>query len=416
VRNGSREKAEAVYKSGIAKKARPVNAIEDAYNAFLAKVPAASGSTPAPVPAPTSAPSARKPAGLAVPEPDPPGSRSLTSSASDTFLAPGPGASADARAAYKRLTYMRQHMRTGGAPAPGKRREVLQLHLPAIFTPAGAEFCFEEARARHLGLLDKAWPPPEPWEFRFRAAPPAPAPAAAGPSVKFAEAVTTHAAAEDASFASTVSPPPSPGRAAAAAGGAFDSRTTVLRRMGAMGAGFGAPAAEPTMTINTKESLADVYGMMNSPEKPLRAAAAPGSKYAPVRRVAAAGRAPALTSLAALTESAEGAPFEDDAPAPVRYPKSPVTGAARPAFTPCMSADARTSRWWLTSPQLPVSSPLSTSRTRRRRHRSHRPSSRRSSMRTRSRLPRLQLPVHIEHDMCRVLSLTSHTSIPAVCR
>lgn len=40
--------------------------------------------------------------------------------------------------------------------------------------------------------------------------------------------------------------------------------------------------AEPTVTLATKEALADVFGMYNSPEKTTRLA---GSKYAPVRKV-----------------------------------------------------------------------------------------------------------------------------------
>ena len=43
--------------------------------------------------------------------------------------------------------------------------------------------------------------------------------------------------------------------------------------------------AEPTVTLATKEALADVFGMYNSPEKSMRFGAALGSKHAPVRRV-----------------------------------------------------------------------------------------------------------------------------------
>lgn len=40
--------------------------------------------------------------------------------------------------------------------------------------------------------------------------------------------------------------------------------------------------AEPTVTINTKEALADVFGMYNSPDK---TKIFPGSKHAPVKKV-----------------------------------------------------------------------------------------------------------------------------------
>lgn len=43
--------------------------------------------------------------------------------------------------------------------------------------------------------------------------------------------------------------------------------------------------AEPTVTLATKEALADVFGMYNSPEKTTRSGTVVGSKYAPVRKV-----------------------------------------------------------------------------------------------------------------------------------
>lgn len=43
--------------------------------------------------------------------------------------------------------------------------------------------------------------------------------------------------------------------------------------------------AEPTVTINTKEALADVFGMYNSPEKTNRLAGIPGSKHAPLKKI-----------------------------------------------------------------------------------------------------------------------------------
>lgn len=41
---------------------------------------------------------------------------------------------------------------------------------------------------------------------------------------------------------------------------------------------------EPTVTINTKEALADVFGMYNSPDKTVKRMM-PGSKHAPVKRI-----------------------------------------------------------------------------------------------------------------------------------
>ncbi|KAF8739415.1 hypothetical protein AX14_009785 [Amanita brunnescens Koide BX004] len=42
--------------------------------------------------------------------------------------------------------------------------------------------------------------------------------------------------------------------------------------------------AEPTVTINTKEALADVFGMYNSPDK-TRSIGLPGSKHAPLKKI-----------------------------------------------------------------------------------------------------------------------------------
>jgi checkpoint serine/threonine-protein kinase len=43
---------------------------------------------------------------------------------------------------------------------------------------------------------------------------------------------------------------------------------------------------EPTVTINTKEALDDVFGMYNSPDKTvLRLEKVAGSKHAPVKKV-----------------------------------------------------------------------------------------------------------------------------------
>jgi checkpoint serine/threonine-protein kinase len=50
--------------------------------------------------------------------------------------------------------------------------------------------------------------------------------------------------------------------------------------------------AEPTVTINTKEALADVFGMYNSPDK---TKIFPGSKNAPVKKVEPPAILPRLT-------------------------------------------------------------------------------------------------------------------------
>jgi checkpoint serine/threonine-protein kinase len=43
--------------------------------------------------------------------------------------------------------------------------------------------------------------------------------------------------------------------------------------------------AEPTVTINTKEALADVFGMFNSPEKTAKLAAISGTANIPMKKL-----------------------------------------------------------------------------------------------------------------------------------
>ncbi|KAF8638244.1 hypothetical protein AX17_002266 [Amanita inopinata Kibby_2008] len=123
-------------------------------------------------------------------------------------------------------------------PAPGKRPEKLRFNLSLLFTEEGVEYSIQEARARSMGLLGKKW---------------APLPS---------------------SESSTVQSDPN-----------TDTKSTRF--------GFGGPrrkslmyggGAEPTVTINTKEALADVFGMYNSPDK-TRSIGLPGSKHAPLKKI-----------------------------------------------------------------------------------------------------------------------------------
>ncbi|THH33189.1 hypothetical protein EUX98_g969 [Antrodiella citrinella] len=103
----------------------------------------------------------------------------------------------------------------------GNRREKLRFNLSLLFTDDNVEYSVQEARARSMGLLGKKWGPP-------------------------------------------------PSDVPKETAGKFKR-----------GGGF----AEPTVTLATKEALADVFGMYNSPEKTMRSATLAGSKYAPVKRL-----------------------------------------------------------------------------------------------------------------------------------
>jgi checkpoint serine/threonine-protein kinase len=126
-------------------------------------------------------------------------------------------------------------------PAPGKRPEKLRFNLSLLFTEEGKEYSIQEARARSMGLLGKKWAPlpPEP-------------PYTKKPS---ASSLTR---LQQSSFK-------------------VDQNTTTARRKPVV-------MGEPTVTINTKEALADVFGMYNSPDK-TRIMQAPGSKHAPLKKV-----------------------------------------------------------------------------------------------------------------------------------
>ena len=116
-------------------------------------------------------------------------------------------------------------------PAPGKRPEKLRFNLSLLFTKENGEFSIAEARARSMGLLGKKWgPPPEATRVNFT-----------------------------------------------------DDGSKTRNTTGRKAVGFAAP--EPTVTLATKEALADVFGMYNSPDRSQRYGPVVGSKHAPVRKI-----------------------------------------------------------------------------------------------------------------------------------
>jgi checkpoint serine/threonine-protein kinase len=124
-------------------------------------------------------------------------------------------------------------------PTAGKRPEKLRLNLKLLFTEEGGEHSMPEARARSMGLLGKRWGPPPASELSR------------------ANSSTMRVNFND--------------------DGTKNTRNYTTQRSLATG--------EPTVTINTKAALADVFGMYNSPEKSTRLSTLPGTKHAPVRAV-----------------------------------------------------------------------------------------------------------------------------------
>lgn len=156
---------------------------------------------------------------------DPPTASSSTAPAAVSQAAPSPPSSSQVSSVdQKRERYALML----APPVPGKRPEKLRFNLSLLFTEDGTEYSMQEARARSMGLLGKKW-----------AAPPE-----AAHRVNFNDGPST-------------------------------GRTRTTRK-----------AFEPTVTLATKEALADVFGMYNSPERSVRLGAVVGSKHAPVHKVA----------------------------------------------------------------------------------------------------------------------------------
>ncbi|PFH52982.1 hypothetical protein AMATHDRAFT_1710 [Amanita thiersii Skay4041] len=128
-------------------------------------------------------------------------------------------------------------------PAPGKRPEKLCFNLSLLFND-GVEYSIQEARAKSMGLLGKKWAP-----LQTSNQPPF----SSSSSVSFAQSDETQKSTRF--------------------GGASKRKSLM----------YGG-ASEPTVTINTKEALADVLGMYNSPDK-TRSIGLPGSKHAPLKKV-----------------------------------------------------------------------------------------------------------------------------------
>ncbi|KAK2460352.1 hypothetical protein APHAL10511_007741 [Amanita phalloides] len=126
-------------------------------------------------------------------------------------------------------------------PPPGKRPERPRFNLSLLFTDEHVEYSIQEARARSIGLLGKTWAP-------------LPTKNSSQPSIS----VTRDDFSTDVQKSTRFGP---------------------SKRKSLYGGG-----AEPTVTINTKEALADVFGMYNSPDK-TRSIGLPGSKHAPLKKI-----------------------------------------------------------------------------------------------------------------------------------
>ncbi|KAI0719260.1 Mad3/BUB1 homology region 1-domain-containing protein [Cerioporus squamosus] len=278
-RGGRRQEADTVYRMGIQRRARPVDPLKRRYEEFKSR-------SSAPPPKATAAsPVSWKDA--------PPETRALRRSPLKNHTSMPGSSSRPSPTVRPRISQVHAHRPPAqitvpqptlppastlldqeykpyahmlAPPMPGKRKEKLRFNLSLLFTEDGVEYSMQEARARSMGLLGKKWgPPPAPERDR---------------RVGFSENTNK------------------------------GTKTTTTRKF--------ANGAEPTVTLATKEALADVFGMYNSPEKSMRFGPAAGSKHAPVRKIEpVTPMAPLLRSLS--NENAEASaknpafrPFVDE--------------------------------------------------------------------------------------------------------
>ncbi|KIJ62801.1 hypothetical protein HYDPIDRAFT_113900 [Hydnomerulius pinastri MD-312] len=238
-KEGRRTEADKVFRTGISRSARPIERLKKRYREFQSRPPAKPQST------------SFRPSGSAEVdairrnpfinhEPAPAISSASSSNAPTSTSAATSGSTSNSSPGHARYAPML------APPAPGRRPEKLRFNLSLLFTPSGVEYSAPEVRARSMGLLGKKWGPPPASELRDSSV--------GAMRVNF----------NDDGSRSTQN------MGATASGG--------RRKSVNIGGG------EPTVTINTKEALADVFGMYNSPDKTVKRAV-PGSKHAPVRKI-----------------------------------------------------------------------------------------------------------------------------------
>ena len=225
-----RTEADAIYQKGIQRRARPLDPLKRRYDEFKSRTSApppvqpsaAWQDAPAETRALRRAPLKNHPSSSI-----PSSSRDGRASSSRSASARSASTSTAAEQSYHPYALML------APPLPGKRKEKLRFNLSLLFTEDGTEYSMQEARARSMGLLGKKWgPPPVPERDR---------------------------------------------RVGFSSDASKSAKTSTTRKFAA--------GAEPTVTLATKEALADVFGMFNSPEKSMRFGPVPGSKHAPVRKI-----------------------------------------------------------------------------------------------------------------------------------
>ncbi|EIW84278.1 hypothetical protein CONPUDRAFT_120008 [Coniophora puteana RWD-64-598 SS2] len=270
---GLQVEADKAFRTGISAKARPVERLKKRYAEFQARQSPSSRPTPKPrrsfapsgsseVDALRKNPFKHFPAS-ALPPPSKgqaskisSASTSATASASSTTLSSTSSASTVTPSSAVKYGHSR-YAPMLAPPVPGRRPEKLRFDLSLLFTREGVEYSTAEVRARSMGLLGKKWGPPNPSELPASPVPPS----GSNTGDKGAGKMKVNF---------------------------NDDGTRSTQNMGWMASGKRKSFAgtnEPTVTINTKEALADVFGMYNSPERTVRSRIGVGGKHAPVKKI-----------------------------------------------------------------------------------------------------------------------------------
>lgn len=256
----SHKVADDIFRLGIKRNARPLERLKKRYAEFQAR-PSSSSSRPAPS---TSHPEGNTQSDILRHDPlknynilpqsrntRPKGTNTKpTIHASESPPRTGPAGGSGVYDPYAYIT---------APPSAGRRPAKLRFDLSLLYTEEGGEYSYQEARAKSMGLLGKKW----------------------GPDPISALSSSTSSIDSASSSSSSI-----------AVDFNDDDHKTIVPNRRQSRVGF-----EPTVTINTKEALADVFGMYNSPEKTLKIER-PGSKHAPVKKVEPVTPAPLVKPLA----------------------------------------------------------------------------------------------------------------------
>ncbi|KAH9051945.1 Mad3/BUB1 homology region 1-domain-containing protein [Lactarius vividus] len=267
--------ADEVYRAGIQRKARPIERLKKKYDEFRRRT----SSKPAvsPPAARVTLPKVKGTAEADLLRRQP--LKNYDSPSAPAHAPPKSGSSSSSQvSSLPSSSTSQSHTRYSHMLAPpvaGKRPEKLRLDLRLLFTEEHGEYSMAEARARSMGLLGKKWGPPPASELS-----------------------RDNASTAQVNFNDD---------------GTKNTRSYLARR--------NLGGSEPTVTINTKAALEDVFGMYNSPEKSTRFSAMPGTKHAPVRAIEP------VTPLSLLPQSR-----------PVS--EKPNNSTVTPSFTPFIDENA----------------------------------------------------------------------------